>query len=82
MSWNYRVVQRVSMGETYYVVEETYYDDDGQPNGFCEANPHSPESVDDLKDDVMHMLEAFNKPMLTTDGVSPAKEPGASPDAD
>jgi hypothetical protein len=66
MSWNYRVVMTVEDGEKTYAIHEVFYDEKGVPEGWS-ADPCKPfgESPQELRDDLMHMWRAFDKPVLT-----------------
>jgi hypothetical protein len=47
-------------------IHEVYYDEDGNPNGYTERalSPFG-ESLEELKNDLLYMLKAFEKPILT-----------------
>lgn len=62
--WNYRIMT-LDKGATWGI-HEVYYDEDGKPNGYTE-NPQEPygETLDELKNDLLYMLRAFEKPILT-----------------
>jgi hypothetical protein len=63
MSWNYRVIRGGDPGGVYYAIHEVYYDADGEPNGWCEAD-----ALADTRDDLFSVLERMNeaakKPVL------------------
>jgi hypothetical protein len=68
--WNYRVVEKeyfvnneISLD---YTIHEVYYYPDGSIRGYSN-NPITPlgaDNPDELKFDLTHMLEAFDKPVL------------------
>ena len=64
MSWNYRIMtldKGVSWG-----IHEVYYDENGKPNGYTErALQPSGGSLEELRDDLLYMLKAFEQPILT-----------------
>lgn len=64
MKWDYRVFEVDDLGESSFVLREVYYKDD-QPYAFVDkpAEPYGI-SVEDLKRDLEHMVEALNKPVL------------------
>jgi hypothetical protein len=64
MSWNYRVVHRVTNGEDLYAIHEAYYEDD-KPISLTEeaVNPQG-ETLDELKDDFAYYLSALEEPVL------------------
>ena len=65
MTWNYRVCKYEVNDQTLYAVREVYYDDDGLPDGFCDASVDNWESVEDLRGTLEHMLRAFDAPVLS-----------------
>lgn len=73
MSWNYRVIEKVSLdmdddiiGATYSV-HEVYYRD-GAPDMWCES-PQAPfgETLEELQADLERMARAIDKPTLKWD---------------
>jgi hypothetical protein len=66
MSWNYRVMT-VNRGESYEI-HEVYYDEGGQPRSYT-MNSVKPYGADlrELRQDLMWMLAALEKPVLTPD---------------
>jgi len=67
MAWNYRVVKHISHPEhgDEYAIFEVYYDKRGKPEmmSFDPIAPHG-ETVDELKDDLDRMIEAFGRPVF------------------
>jgi hypothetical protein len=66
MTWNYRVFKTTEDGVESFDIHEVYYDKSGKPRSFTE-NPCRPygHSVEELKADLIYMLEAVNLPVLT-----------------
>jgi hypothetical protein len=65
--WNYRVMAFTdSEGTTSYMVHEVYYGEDGRPEAYTEegCRPYG-ESIEELRSDVEHMLEALKQPALS-----------------
>jgi hypothetical protein len=66
--WNYRVCvtkHDTYPDERYYSIQEVYYDKDGKPTGFCDADVRNWESLDDLRGTLTKMLEALDRPLIT-----------------
>ena len=65
MTWNYRVLRQVYDGEDFYAIHEVYYDDDGNPQ-YCTLNSvgAAGDTMDELKQDLLHYVEAVYKPVL------------------
>jgi hypothetical protein len=63
--WNYRVVR---VEEDEYEIREVYYDDD-RITGFCHRVPGG-STVDELRTDLQHMLEALDKPALEVEDLT------------
>ncbi len=58
--WSYRIMHRHDGPNTWYELVEVYYDDNGQPNGFSQADaPHgnTPETIRRIMDDMHKALE-------------------------
>jgi len=71
MSWNYRVFKKSDVdGMEYYEIHEVYYDEEGKIEGWTEACV-SPAglSEDELKRDLLNMLEAFGEPAMDEAGL-------------
>lgn len=76
MSWNYRVMRRVYPAEKcidgedyiYYTIHEVYYNlNKEDPEALSwSTNPEWPqaESIEELRDQLMKMLAALDKPVL------------------
>lgn len=66
-SWNFRVVARENMGEPEFTIVETYYDDEGNVDGWTD-DPAWPTglTLEDLRGELRLMLEATEKPLLKT----------------
>ena len=81
MSWNYRrVLRQYENGESEIAIHEAYYDSEGrvwaittEPAQVCAILGES-ESEDPLRDVLIMMLKALDKPVLDFDGIP---EPGA-----
>jgi hypothetical protein len=60
--WNYRVIKRQ---DESFGIHEVYYDENGDPT-MCTADPVTlyGDSVDEIVNDVNHILHALNKPVL------------------
>lgn len=67
MSWNYRVyTHEFPDGDSYVTIHEAYYNDDGSVSGYTErAISPMGTDVNDLRLDLLKMLEALDKPVLT-----------------
>lgn len=70
MSWNYRVLRRLSENSggittAEYSVYEVYYDDAGVPT-MCTDDPAFPSgsTPEELLEDAKHYAAAFNMPIL------------------
>lgn len=66
MSWNYRVVRHYDELGSNVEFHEIYYEDEAQKVVKCWSGPVRPwgEDLDDLTNDLNHMLEALGKPIL------------------
>ncbi len=62
--WNYRLVQ--SKKDNTVVLAEVYYNDDGTPYGFAEADVLGEDS-DEVRSIYDMMGEAFTKPIIDED---------------
>lgn len=76
MSWNYRVVQYETQGETLFTIGEVYYDAEGKPNGWCVGSLDAWTTLDDLKDSHALMAGAFEKPIVLERDLSPEVSDG------
>jgi len=67
MNWNYRVMKYDDEGEDIYTIHEVYYTN-GNPDMYT-ANPVAAmgDSIDELEEDLIRMLEALRQPILTED---------------
>ena len=66
--WNYRIIRKYhkeSDVSTYHI-HEVYYDDENMIEGWTQS-PVEPmgESLEELRNDIVHFLKAFEKPVLT-----------------
>ena len=64
MHWNHRIMKRTDIyGCPYYTIHEVYYGKDNQPDTWTEQ-PVYPvgNTIEELRDDLERMLEAFAKP--------------------
>ena len=66
MKWNLRIVQTTDTEGTWYEIREVYYDMEGIPFGHSNATAFS-EDIDDMKEYVEHMKDAFTLPILFPD---------------
>jgi hypothetical protein len=66
MKWNLRIVQTTDTDGTWYEMREVYYDSEGVPFGHSNATVFS-EDIDDMKEYVKHIKEAFDHPILFPD---------------
>lgn len=70
MSWNYRIFKRIHRNkylpepETLYEIRETYYDKDGNINGWAETPDVIGDSADELKGTLEKMLQCLDKPLV------------------
>lgn|SRR5690348_3200265 len=77
MAWNYRIIKHVDKppksleknypnGVVWYGMHSVYYDEKGNPNG-CSQNTVqlTGDMPNELKKDMVRMLRAFDKPVLT-----------------
>lgn len=67
MSWNYRIIKNKcpDTEEIMYQIFEVYYDDQGEIDCWSsEPDTALGDSVPDLKEDLLHQLEALEKPVL------------------
>lgn len=79
MTWNYRILRRVSkVGNDYedisHAIHEVFYDKHGQPDSATAypVYPHG-ETVDDMLDDIDRYMEALKKPVLDYDTLQEAE---------
>lgn len=66
--WNYRVHTYETAPpdpETVYEVIECYYDEDGQPKGWCRVEELDSDSIGGLRDVMAGILRALEEPVLT-----------------
>lgn len=78
MTWNYRVLRRVSNGEPWLAIYEVYYDKNGKANAMTQDPVHViGESLKDLAEAYAMQAEAFAQPVLDYDKIP---EPGAESD--
>ena len=63
--WNYRVVRKVSEGDSYFEVHEVYYTDDDRIEGWS-VEPMSPSgnTFEELGKDLAYMTQALERPLL------------------
>ena len=63
-NWNYRIREyQEEDGTPHYEIIEVYYDATGNPNGWAEAAPPHGDTITELRDDLMAMLEALELPV-------------------
>ncbi|MBP3916203.1 hypothetical protein [Clostridium sp.] len=64
MSWNYRVVKRNCNGEYCFKIEEVYYDEYGNINGYGEASAPCGEDVEEIRTFLELMANALKKEFI------------------
>jgi hypothetical protein len=79
MTWNYRILHRYLRSEIspdeieHYGIHEVYYDDDD--GSICsyteEPIPLCADSLEELKDDLLYITQAFDKPVLEYGKITP-----------
>ena len=69
MTWNYRVVHRVSEGENIFAIHEAYYNREGKKAGSISKEPTWPQSdtLLALKEDFKQYQRAWKLPVLEYD---------------
>lgn len=63
MDWNHRVVRVTSGDETYLMLAEVYYNDDGTPSGYSECFIHG-DDLGELRQLVNRLADAVTHPIL------------------
>lgn len=69
MSWNYRIMKRAESYDDEFVLSEVFYNDDNIIDGWGMGNdgkgeaPYG-ETLEELRNNLEMMLEAFDKPFL------------------
>ena len=63
-TWNDRILRIDEDNERTYTIVETYYDEGGRPNGWCEATVVS-DTREDIADVLVMMAKATRCPVLT-----------------
>ena len=65
MTWDYRVIKHTDEGEVSYQIHEVYYDENQMIKSWTENSikPYG-ETPDELKEDILMQLQAFQKPIL------------------
>ena len=65
MAWDYRVIKHIDEGVVSYQIHEVYYDEDQLIKSWTENSikPYG-ETPDELKEDILMQLQAFQKPIL------------------
>ena len=68
MTWNYRIVRRISGDDFLYAIHEAYYD----KSGLCDAITQdavgiSGDTLEELREDYKMKKEAFRFPVLDYD---------------
>lgn len=64
--WNYRVMEQPD-GQCY--IGEAYYDHDGNVTGWTNACAPHGDTLDEVKDDLLHMMKALDLPTLKTEAL-------------
>ena len=66
--WNHRVLVQKEGDDLCFTIHEVYYDDDGRPDGYTERGIEvSAETIEALRQELKHMEECLQKPMLWGD---------------
>jgi hypothetical protein len=66
MTWNYRIFKETDkLGEDWFTVREVYYTESEEIEAYS-AEPANPGgvTVEELRSDIEHMLQALEKPIL------------------
>ncbi len=74
MAWNYRILKD-SHGA--YRLVELYQNDDGAISGWCEVDSERGETIEELKNDLQHRLEAFDAPILSYEDLPSSENDGS-----
>ena len=73
VSWEYRVVRRITENDSdWYSVEEIYFDDDGSPMALTIDLQVEGENIEEMKAQLDAMKKAFDKPTLNESDIVPA----------
>jgi hypothetical protein len=64
VSWNYRVCRYTIEGIELFSILEVYYNDAGEPDGYCAASLAKWETLEDLTGTVANLQSALTKPIL------------------
>ena len=66
MTWNYRAIKEIGLGEMVYQVHKCYYDDKGELQGWEERPSYAQgETLQELKADLTAMLDDIGlRPVL------------------
>lgn len=66
MTWNYRVLKHVAGKEEWYQIHDVYYNTDDGSIASCSVDAPAPfgETVEELKEELKLMKEAFNAPTI------------------
>ena len=69
-TWNYRVCTTpyVDGGDVSYEIVEVYYGNDGKIEGWSEGACGYGDTLEDLRSDLLLMLEALDRPAVTRHG--------------
>lgn len=69
MTWNYRVVKRTVNGTVMFEIYEVYYDETGdiEAMSLSSMSPYGEDDVQELRSDLIYMIQAFSKPVLDYD---------------
>jgi hypothetical protein len=70
VTWNYRVIQR----DESFSIQEVYYGDDDEIQGFSNDIALVGENVEDLKADLELMVTACDKPVLNYYDLRPERK--------
>ena len=68
MFWNHRVVDlsKDNQGETWFEIQEVYYNSDGQPCGYCSPCLGG-ESIDEIQIQIRRFTECLAHPILNAE---------------
>ena len=76
--WNYRLVKDGPDDFSCLTVAEVYYNEDGEPDGWCDASVIG-DDLKEAKEVLWMMFEAFDKPILEAKDF---EKLGAQPDGE
>lgn len=66
MIWNHRLVRITDNGETFFAIQEVYYNDAGEPTGHGDPFMHG-DSMEEIETLVRRMGVAITRPVLDSE---------------